>query len=275
MLMRTDVSDFSRSSGKARDGGFALDAAGFEIERHCLLRDIHLRLEPGRVYGLIGHNGSGKSTLMKLLARQQLATRGRITYAGVPLSQWRPRAFAREVAYLAQQLPEATGLTVRELAALGRYPWLGAVTRFGEEDRARVDRALQLTAMEDMADRLVDTLSGGERQRAWLAMLVAQDGRCMLLDEPVSALDVCHQIEVMDLVRELCRQRNLTVVAVLHDVNLAARYCDTLIALREGMKVTEGTAEEVVRPAALQRIYGIEMGVMRHPHRATPISYVI
>lgn len=272
MLMRTEVSS---ASADAQVGGFALEAAGFEIDGHPLLRDIDLRFEAGRVYGLIGHNGSGKSTLMKLLARQQPATRGRITYAGVPLGEWRPRAFAREVAYLAQQLPEATGLTVRELAALGRYPWLGAVRRFGEADHERVDRALQLTAMESLADRLVDTLSGGERQRAWLAMLVAQDGRCMLLDEPVSALDVSHQIEVMDLVRNLCREQGLTVVTVLHDVNLAARYCDTLVALREGTKVTEGTADEVVRPEALRRIYGIDMGVMRHPHRATPISYVV
>lgn len=270
MLMRTGAAE-----PEAEAATFTLEAVGYEIDGNHLLRDIDVRFRPGRVYGLIGHNGSGKTTLMKLLARQQPPSAGRILHGGVELGQWRQRAFAREVAYLAQHLPEATGLTVRELAALGRYPWLGAVRRFGDEDRARVNEALRLTGMEDLADRLVDTLSGGERQRAWLAMLVAQDGRCMLLDEPVSALDVCHQIEVMDLVRSLCRQRGLTVVAVLHDVNLAARYCDVLVALRGGIKVIEGSAAEVVRADALERIYGIPMGVMQHPRLATPISYVV
>lgn len=274
MLMHTDTAR-SGAEPDVDTASFELRSVGFDVDGTSLLRGIDLSFAPGRVYGLIGHNGSGKTTLMKLLARQEMPTEGRIVYGGIALEQWRQRTFAREVAYLAQHLPEATGLTVRELAALGRYPWLGAVRRFGDEDRARVNEALRLTGMEDLADRLVDTLSGGERQRAWLAMLVAQDGRCMLLDEPVSALDVSHQIEVMDLVRSLCRQRGLTVVAVLHDVNLAARYCDWLVALRDGAKIVEGPADEVVRPDALERIYGIPMGVMRHPRLATPISYVV
>jgi iron complex transport system ATP-binding protein len=175
---------------------------------------------------------------------------------------------------MAQHPPEATGLTVRELTALGRYPWHGAVGRFTAEDRAQVDEALRLTGMEELSARLVDTLSGGERQRAWLAMLVAQDSRCMLLDEPISALDVSHQMDVMQRIRHLCHQRGLTVVAVLHDVNIAARFCDELVALHGGQRVVTGPPAEVVQPAMLERIYGVPMGVMHTPEQALPISYV-
>lgn len=253
---------------------YALAGIRVRIGDRDLLGPLDLSLVPGRLYALLGHNGSGKSTLLKLMARQLSPSEGRVDFEGAPLEQWSPRAFARRVAYLPQQIPEATGLTVRELAALGRYPWHGAIGRYTSADSERVDTALRLTGLENLAGRLVDTLSGGERQRAWLAMLVAQDSACMLLDEPISALDVAHQIEVMELVRRLCHERSLTVVTVLHDINMAARFCDELVALRGGRRVARGTPEEVVQPGSLQRIYGVEMGVMRHPRRAVPISYV-
>src|SRR5690606_5576419 len=118
-------------------------------------------------------------------------------FGGDPVQRWGNRAFARAVAYLPQDAPAAPGMTARELVACGRYPWHGALGRFGEEDRRKVEEALRLTHIEHLADRLVDTLSGGERQRVWIAMLVAQDSRCLLLDEPTSALDVAHQVEVL------------------------------------------------------------------------------
>ena len=253
-----------------------LEARGVacHIDGHALLTDIDLELRPGHLYGLIGHNGSGKSTLLRLLARQQAPSGGRIALDGVALEQWSQRGFARRVGYLPQQLPEATGLTVRELAALGRYPWHGAIGRFGADDRAHVDQALRLTGMAELADRLVDTLSGGERQRAWFAMLIAQDSACMLLDEPISALDVAHQIDVMERVRMLCVEHGLTVVAVLHDINIAARFCDELVALRHGRRIAGGAPAEVVRPDVLERIYGVPMGVMHPTDRPHPISYV-
>jgi len=256
------------------EAGFEVSGVGFRVLEQTLLEQIDLRLRPSRLYGLIGHNGSGKTTLLKLLARQQTPTTGRITFDDVALADWSQRELARRIGYMAQQPPEATGLTVRELAALGRYPWHGAIGRFTPGDRASVEEALRLTEMEDLADRLVDTLSGGERQRAWLAMLVAQDSRCMLLDEPISALDVAHQMDVMERIRHLCHERGLTVVAVLHDVNIAARFCDELVALHSGRRVVTGTPGEVVQPAMLERIYGVPMGVVHTPEHAMPISYV-
>lgn len=253
---------------------FALEDVGFEVEGRTLLHGVDLELDTGQFYGLIGHNGSGKSTLMTLLARQQLPSRGQIAFCGQPLKAWSQREYARQIGYLAQRLPENTGLTVRELVELGRYPWHGALGRFTARDRAHVEDALRLTDTERFAERMLDTLSGGERQRAWLAMLVAQDSRCLLLDEPISALDIAHQIEVMDLVRRLCHERELTVVAVLHDINIAARFCDQLIALHSGGQVAQGAPAEVVQPPVLERIYGLAMGVLDHPERLVPISYV-
>lgn len=254
--------------------GFLVTEVGFRVPERELLTGIDLALRPGRLYGLIGHNGSGKTTLLRVLARQQAPTSGRISFDGVPLQQWSQRELACRIGYMAQHPPEATGLTVRELTALGRYPWHGAIGRFTADDRAQVDEALRLTEMEELAERLVDTLSGGERQRAWLAMLVAQDSRCMLLDEPISALDVAHQMDVMERIQHLCHVRGLTVVAVLHDVNIAARFCDELVALHGGERVVTGTPAEVVQPEVLERIYGVPMGVMHTPEHALPISYV-
>ncbi|MER9331056.1 ATP-binding cassette domain-containing protein [Mesorhizobium sp. M0152] len=261
-------------AGTDAQTAFHIDAVRFAVGERTLLGPVSLELERSRVYGLIGHNGSGKSTLIKLLARQQAASSGVITFARRPLPQWRAREFARALAYLPQTTPAATGLTVRELAALGRYPWHGALGRFGHEDRRHVEEALALTDMEAFTERLVDELSGGERQRAWLAMLVAQNAGVMLLDEPISALDIAHQVEVLGLVRDLSRKRDLCVVVVLHDPNMAARYCDELIALKDGKLLTRGTPGEIMRGDVLKGIFGVEMGVFAHPVTGQPVGYV-
>ncbi|MCB8821825.1 ATP-binding cassette domain-containing protein [Microvirga rosea] len=253
---------------------FELDSVSFAVQDRTLLGPLSLPLQRQRVIGLVGHNGSGKSTLIKLLARQQAPTGGRISFHGKALHEWGSRSFARMVAYLPQQMPQASGLLVKELVALGRYPWHGALGRFAAADREKVLEAMNLTGIEPMAERLVDTLSGGERQRAWLAMLVAQDAECLLLDEPISALDVAHQVEVLSLVRRLSAERGLSVVVVLHDVNMAARFCDEIIALQNGRLIARGTPAEIVTPAQLQVIYGIAMDVMAHPTTGQPISFV-
>jgi len=253
---------------------FALEAVSYAIAERTLLEPLSLALPARRVVGLIGHNGSGKSTLLKLLARQQPASDGQVLFEDRPLGDWGDRAFARKVAYLPQQTPPAAGMTVRELVALGRYPWHGALGRFGKADREKVDQAMALTDVAGFADRLVETLSGGERQRVWLAMLVAQDAECLLLDEPISALDVAHQIEVLALVRRLADERGLGVVVVLHDVNMAARFCDEIIALHSGRMIARGTPEEILTPARLQEIYGVQMGVMPHPDTMLPLAFV-
>jgi len=253
---------------------FELDGVSFAIPERTLLEPLTLTLPARSVVGLIGHNGSGKSTLLKLLARQQPSSAGTIRFEGRPLKDWNDRQYARKVAYLPQQAPPAAGMLVKELVALGRYPWHGALGRFSDTDRAKVAEAMALTDIEPFADRLVDTLSGGERQRVWIAMLVAQDAQCLLLDEPISALDVAHQIDVLSLVQRLARERNLGVVIVLHDVNMAARFCDEIIALHSGKLITRGVPAEIMTPKELEAIYGIAMGVIPSPDTGHPISFV-
>ncbi|PIJ49802.1 iron-hydroxamate transporter ATP-binding subunit [Erwinia sp. OLTSP20] len=257
-----------------QDTTFTLDRAGFSVPGRILLHPLSVTFLAGQVCGLIGHNGSGKSTLLKMLGRHHAATCGEIRLNQTPLSAWRSKAFAREVAYLPQQLPAAEGMTVRELVAIGRYPWHGALGRYSLDDRQHVEEAIALVGLQPLAQRLVDSLSGGERQRAWLAMLVAQNSRCLLLDEPTSALDIAHQVEVLALIQRLSHQRGLTVIVVLHDINMAARYCDQLLALRGGNLIAQGPPGDIMTTGVLGEIYGIPMGILPHPNQGAPVSFV-
>ena len=244
---------------------FELSDVAFTVDGRALLSPLTLTLEAGRVIGLVGHNGSGKSTLIKLLARQQPSSGGTIRFEGEALDTWRSKAFARRVGYLPQTPAAATGLLVRELVALGRYPWHGALGRFGEADRQAVAEAMRLTDTDVFADRMVEELSGGERQRVWLAMLVAQGTQWLLLDEPTSALDVAHQIEVLALVRRLSRSHGLGVVIVLHDVNMAARFCDEFVALHTGKMIARGAPADLMTAEQLEAIFGAPMDVLSGP----------
>ncbi|MCQ9122588.1 ATP-binding cassette domain-containing protein [Rodentibacter caecimuris] len=252
---------------------FQLRQASFSIPRRTLLHPTSLSFENGKVYGLIGHNGSGKSTLIKLMARQQRLSSGDILLDNRSIQHWNSRDFAKQVAYLPQHLPQATNMTAKELIAMGRYAWNGLFGRETESDRQAVTRALQLTHTEKFADQLVDTLSGGERSRIWLAMLIAQESRFLLLDEPLAALDIAHQVEVMQLIHQLSRELNLGMVIVIHDINLAARFCDHLVALHSGKLLAQGNAHDIVNPASLQQIYGIGLNVIDHPETHRPVSF--
>jgi iron complex transport system ATP-binding protein len=253
---------------------FELADVRYDVPGRAILGPVSLRLQPGRVYGLVGPNGSGKSTLMRLLARDLAPTAGEVRFAGRPTGDWGDRAFARKVAFMPQFTPGSDGLNVRELVALGRYPWHGMLGRFTPADAAKVEDALARTDLGGLAERAVDTLSGGERQRAWLTLMLAQDPEWLLLDEPTSALDIAHQEEMLKLVRGLSHERGLAVVVVLHDINLAARYCDEIVALGRGAIVAHAAAGEIMRPDLLSAIYGLPMGVFAHPVSGTPIGYI-
>ncbi|MBE2168717.1 MULTISPECIES: ABC transporter ATP-binding protein [unclassified Cobetia] len=251
---------------------FTLDHLRFDLGERCLLKTQSLDFAPGQVHGLIGHNGSGKSTLLKLLARQNTPTSGKLALDYRPLSQFGSREFARAVAYLPQHLPAAEALTGRELVAFGRYPWHGLLGRPGPKDEEAIERAIALTHTEAFAEQQVDTLSGGERQRVWLAMLLAQGSRYLLLDEPLAALDIAHQIEVMELVSHLSHTLGLGIIIVLHDINLAARYCDRLVALHGGQVLAEGAPDAMMNPVTLKDIYGVEMQVITSPQSQQQIA---
>jgi iron complex transport system ATP-binding protein len=251
---------------------YEIEDVAFEAEGRVLLQPLSLTLTAGRMIALIGHNGSGKSTLIKLLARQHAPSHGSLRFSGRAIGAWSAREFARRLAYLPQHPPPATGMSVRELVALGRYPWHGALGRLRREDHAMIEEALRVTDTARFASQMADQLSGGERQRAWLAMLVAQGASCLLLDEPTSALDIAHQIDVLRLLRRLADEHGLTVVIVLHDINLAARFCDELVALHGGRLLTSGPPAQLMQSHVLEAIYGVPMDIVPHPHGAGTIA---
>jgi iron complex transport system ATP-binding protein len=251
-----------------------LEQVEFAVGNRSILKPLTVTFNGQGVTGLVGQNGSGKSTLLKLLARQQRPTRGRIGFAGRPMEKWGDREFARKVAYLPQQTAPAAGLLVRELVAMGRYPWHGALGRFSVADQAAVDEALALTDTEVLGDRFVETLSGGELQRVWFAMLVAQQAKLLLLDEPISALDIAHQVAVLRLMRRLSEERGVGVLIVIHDINMAARFCDRIFALKDGCCLAHGSPAELMTTRQLEAIYDVTMGTMRDPDSGGQIAYV-
>jgi len=254
---------------------FSLAAAGVTAGGRVLLGPLTLEIAAGRVTALIGHNGSGKSTLMSLLARQRAPSQGSLRCFGQEMVRFGARDFARRVAFLPQDPPALDGLTVRELVALGRYPWHGALGAFSALDRDKVAAALDITGSAPFADRLVASLSGGERQRSWIAMMLAQDADCLLLDEPISALDVGAEAAVMQLLADCACGGGKSVVVVLHDINVAARYCDEIIALAGGRLLDRGTPAELMQAGRLAAIYGLPMGVTTPPDLDRPICYAL
>lgn len=251
-----------------------LDKVAFTVAGKVVLDPLTFSFSGRGVTGLIGQNGSGKSTLLRILARQQQPTAGTISFEGKMLETWGERDFARKVAYLPQHTPMGAGLKVRELVELGRYPWHGAFGRFGRNDREKVDEALALTSTDVVADRFVDTLSGGERQRVWIAMLLAQDARLLLLDEPISALDVAHQVSVLTLIRRLSQERNIAVIIVIHEINMAARYCSEIVALKDGRMIAHGPTNEFITVTKLEEIYDVTLGIFTHPDTGAGTVYI-
>jgi ABC-type cobalamin/Fe3+-siderophores transport system ATPase subunit/ABC-type Fe3+-hydroxamate transport system substrate-binding protein len=251
---------------------YELSEITVELGGHAALGIDRLNVAGDAVTVVLGHNGSGKSTLMALLARQRRPSTGEIRLNGTSLQSYSQRRLARSVAYLPQRLPEAPGLTVRELCGLGRFAWTGALGRWGAGDERVVSDALARTGVAPLADRLVDLISGGERQRAWIAMLLAQESPILLLDEPISALDLAHQVEVLRLLRELTRSARRGVIVVLHDVNLAAHFADRIIALKSGRVVLDGPPHALMRRDTLADLYGISLDLVDHPSRGIPLA---
>ena len=235
-----------------------------------VLDTVDLCIDSGQIVGLLGPNGSGKTTLIRTLLCLQKPRRGHIELDGVDIRTIQPRRLARQVAYLAQASECHWPLTVQRLVTLGRLPYRQPWRDFTAIDHAAVAKALRDTDVAHLAARVITRLSGGERVRAHLARALAGEPRLLFADEPVASLDPYHQLQVMDLLREIAR-RGGTVVVVLHDLPLAARFCDRLLLLDQGRLVADGTPEEVLSPANLASTFRIEAV---HGHNGTE-SYVI
>jgi iron complex transport system ATP-binding protein len=227
-----------------------------------VIRELSATIPPGQITALIGPNGSGKSTLLKGLARLMKPKGGAVYLDGQAIHRLPTREVARRLAILPQRAETPDGLTVRELVAFGRFPHQGFLGIVATEDEAKIDHALEITGMSGLAHEPLGELSGGQRQLAWIAMALAQDTPLLLLDEPTTFLDMAHQLEVLEVLQRLHRRQQRTIVMVLHDVNQAARYAHHMIALVDGGVVCRGTPHEVLTPAWLSRVFGIEAEVI-------------
>lgn len=250
-----------------------LSAAGLSLgyAERAVVRDLDLVVPDGQVTVIVGANGCGKSTLLRGLARLLRPAAGAVLLDGRSIHERPSREVARTLGLLPQNPVAPEGLTVVDLVGRGRHPHHGPLRRWSGADDAAVVRALELTDTIDLAHRPVDELSGGQRQRVWIAMALAQETDLLLLDEPTTYLDVAHQVEVLDLLVDLNLTRGATVVMVLHDLNLAGRYADHLVALRDGRVVAAGAPSEVVTPTLVREVFGLECRVIDDPVSGTPL----
>lgn len=250
---------------------FSLVDIELQRQGRTILQIDQLCIDTGKFTVILGHNGSGKSTMMNLLARQTEPDRGAVVLHDQPLRDLSQRQLARQIAYLPQYLPPVAGLTVTELVRLGRFPWRGLLGRIRQNDMTIIQQSMALTDVTGYADHLVDELSGGERQRAWIAMLLAQQSPVLMLDEPTSALDPAHQHEMMKLLQQLNRESGRGILVILHDLNLALRFADQIIALRQGEVFYQGDSQGLADPDTITRLYGMPVVLLDHPDNNTKV----
>ncbi|MFF7709605.1 ATP-binding cassette domain-containing protein [Pseudomonas sp. NPDC007930] len=236
-----------------------------------IIQGLDLALPRGQVSVLIGSNGCGKSTLLKAFARLIAPAAGSVLLNGADIHRQSTAQVARELAILTQMPLAPEGISVRELVSLGRYPYQSWRQQWSAEDEAQVARALARTDLLGLAERPVDQLSGGQRQRAWIAMALAQHTEVLLLDEPTTYLDLAHQIDVLDLLRELNRNEGKTVIMVLHDLNLACRYADHLVAVHGRSVVAQGAPAAIMSEALVQQVFGLDCRIIPDPYFHTPL----
>jgi iron complex transport system ATP-binding protein len=251
----------------------SLEVAGLTLgyDGADIVSGLSTDIPAGAITAIIGANASGKSTLLRGISRLLAPRAGQVLLDGVSVHSMRSGDLARLVGLLPQSPVAPSSITVGDLVGRGRYPHQGWFRRWTPDDDAAVDEALEATGTADLVSRRVADLSGGQRQRVWIAMALAQDTDILLLDEPTTFLDVNYQIEVLDLLVDLNRDRGKTIVMVLHELSLACRYADHLIAMKNGRIVTEGTPSEVVTAATVEDVFSLPCDVIADPRSGTPL----
>ncbi len=226
-----------------------------------ILADVSFTLEKGKITTLMGANGCGKSTLLKLMSKNLSPKSGEISLNGKNISGYSLKKFAKEVAIVHQKNSAPDDLTVEKLVAYGRIPYTNLLKSGSQDGHQKVQWAMEVTGVADLAHRTVGTLSGGQRQRAFIAMALAQDTNILFLDEPTTFLDVRYQVEILRLVRKLNRDLGITIVMVLHDINQALAYSDQIVGLKDGKICVQGEPNQVITGAVVEEIYDIQLEV--------------
>jgi iron complex transport system ATP-binding protein len=236
-----------------------------------ILRSIDLTIPTGKITVIVGANASGKSTLLRTMSRLLKPSCGEVTLGGRSVHAIPTRELARQIGLLPQSPIAPEGILVDDLVRRGRHPHRGLFSRWSARDEQAVEHALAATRTTDLADRAIDELSGGQRQRVWIAMALAQETSILLLDEPTTFLDINHQVEILDLLVDLNRTRGTTVVMVLHDLNLGARYADYLVALADGRVHVAGSPHEVLSAKTVSSVFGLRSRILTDPTSGRPM----
>lgn len=242
----------------------------YSLQNKPFLSGIHFHVKRGETLGIIGPNGSGKSTLIKLMSRLFLPDEGQILLDGQPLSRFRGKSLARKLAVVSQEGVATLPITVQEAVEMGRYPYYSFWHRDGNQDEEIVQQVMEKTGLSPLKNKSLDELSGGERQRVAIACAFAQEPEILLLDEPTTFLDIGYQLAILNLVRTWQKETGGTAIMVLHDLNLAAQYCDRLLLMEKGKVVQLGEAREIIDSELLSMVYGTRPVIIDHPNLGIP-----
>ncbi|MBO8189874.1 ABC transporter ATP-binding protein [Streptomyces sp. DW4-2] len=256
------------AAGEPRLTGHGLTLA---YDQRTIARELDVAVPDRSFTVVVGPNACGKSTLLRALSRMLKPAEGQVLLDGGDIAGMPAKALARTLGLLPQSSTAPEGITVADLVARGRYPHQGLLRQWSRDDEQVVAESMAATGVEGLGDRFVDELSGGQRQRVWIAMALAQQTPLLLLDEPTTYLDIAHQIEILDLCARLHEEEGRTLVAVLHDLNHAARYATHLIAMREGRIVAQGEPGEVVTAELVEEVFGMPCRVIDDPETGTPL----
>lgn len=243
--------------------------AGYDHK--TVIQDVSLVVPSGKISVIIGANGCGKSTLLKTMARLIKPSSGQIILDGKPISQFPPKQLARILGLLPQSPVIPEGITVADLVGRGRFPHQSWLSGWTKKDYEAVAEAMKFMNIIEFANHPIDELSGGQRQRVWIAMALAQQTDILLLDEPTTFLDITYQIEILDLLTDLNRKHGTTIIMVLHDINLSARYADHIFALHKGRLVAEGEPSKVITSTLIKEIFGLDCIVIEDPLSGSPM----
>ncbi|MBZ6194478.1 ABC transporter ATP-binding protein [Streptomyces olivaceus] len=240
-------------------------------DQRVIAKQLSVEIPDNSFTVIVGPNACGKSTLLRALSRMLKPSEGRVLLDGSVIQSTPAKQVARTLGLLPQSSIAPDGITVGDLVGRGRYPHQGLLRQWSTEDERVVQESMAKTGISELAERYVDELSGGQRQRVWIAMALAQQTPLLLLDEPTTYLDIQHQIDVLDLCADLHEEQGRTLVAVLHDLNHAARYATHLIALREGKIIAEGAPKDIVTADLVERVFGLRCQVIDDPETGTPL----
>jgi len=254
---------------------FTVDSVSIRYEKKCVINNFSFSVKKGEIVSIIGPNGSGKSTLLKAMSRMLPCEAGRVELEGRNMKDMNTKEVARMMCMLSQKNQAPSDMTVVDLVSYGRFPHKKWYEKLNKEDMEIVDWALEKTSLTEYRDRPVGALSGGESQRAWIAMALAQRPKILLLDEPTTYLDISHQHEVLELVRELNREMGMTVVMVLHDLNQASYYSDRIIVVQGGRNCMCGTPQQVMTSSMIRDVYRMDADIQYAEKEMAPRIHLL